>query len=96
MEIYIKGERYYQPHNFNNGLDANSTVYSDRLYQWDYEKYNELCWKYFGNHGQYWSGRDTKLIEAFLRDYIDDQTIVLCRIEETVNQSSGYPLWRFD
>ena len=30
---------------FDNGHESNNTVYSDRLYQWDYEKYNRLCRK---------------------------------------------------
>jgi hypothetical protein len=84
------------PYIFDNGEKATDTVYSDRLFQWDSKKHDELCQKHFGNQGQYWSGRSPELIEAFLRDYMDDQSVVLCRIEEHENQSTGYPLWRFD
>ena len=87
---------YYSPCIFDNGQKATNTVYTDRLYQWDYEKHNDLCKKHFGNQGQYWSDRKTELIEAFLRDYMDDQSIILCRIEKHQNQATGYPLWRFD
>lgn len=80
---------------FQNKETATDTVYSDRLYQWDYKKHNELCQKHFGNEGQSWSSRKPKLIEAFLTDYIGKK-IVLCRIEQHENQSTGYPVWRFD
>ncbi len=81
---------------FDNGQKATSTVYSDRLYQWDYKKYNDLCKKHFGNEGQYFSGRKPELIEVFIRDYMNDQSVMLCRIEEHENRVTGYPLWRFD
>ena len=32
-------------------VKQNNTVYSDRLKQWDYEKYSGLCQKHFGNQG---------------------------------------------
>ena len=95
----VNGMEYSQcnaPCIFDNGQKATNTVYSDRLHQWDYKKYNELCKKHFGNEGQYWGGRNPKLIEAFLRDYMNDQSVVLCRIEEHENRATGYPLWRFD
>ncbi len=81
---------------FNNRKEAAHTVYSDRLHQWDSKKHNELCKKHFGDESQYWSGRKPQLIESFLKDYLDDESVVLCKIEEHENQSSGYPLWRFD
>lgn len=81
---------------FDNGQKPTSTVYSDRLHQWDYKKHNELCKKHFGNEGQYWGNREPELIEAFLRDYLNDQSVLLCRIEEHENRATGYLLWRFD
>lgn len=87
---------YYPQFLFDNGQKATNTVYSDRLYQWDPKKHDDLCMKHFGNTGQYWSSRDPEKIEAFLRDYINDQKIILCRIEEHENSSTGYPLWRID
>lgn len=94
-----KGMEYshcYAPCLFDNGQNPTSTVYSDRLLQWDYDKHNELCRKHFGNEGQYWKNRQPEKIEAFLRDWMNDQSVVLCRIEEHTNQSNGYLLWRFD
>lgn len=94
MNIIKDGELL--PYIFDNGQKASDTVYSDRLFQWDSEKYNRLCAKHFGNTGQLWNNRDPKKIELFLRDYCDNQSLILCRIEEHKNMSTGYPLWRFD
>lgn len=74
---------------------ANGTVYSDRLYQWDSKKYNKLCEKYWGNQGQYFSGRSPEKIEDFLSDYFG-HLVKLAMIMEYCNQDSGYPVWRFD
>ncbi len=76
--------------------EANDTVYSDRLLQWDYEKYNRLSVKHFGNKGQTFSDREPKKIEAFLRDWCDAPELKLVFVMEYCNASSGYPLWRFD
>lgn len=76
--------------------EANGTVYTDRLLQWDYGKHNELCKKHFGNEGQNWGQRQPEQIEAFLRDWNDNQDLKLILVMECCNQSSGYPLWRLD
>lgn len=89
-------EFIYNPILFDNGKEANGTVYSDRLLQWDHEKHDSLCKKHFNNTGQYWTNREPRLIEAFLRDYLADQDIILCKVEELKNMSTGYPVWRFD
>lgn len=76
--------------------DANSTIYSDRLIQWDFKKHDELSMKHFGNHAQIWYDRDPKKIEAFLRDWTDDPKLKLVFVMQYCNVSSGFPLWRFD
>lgn len=76
--------------------EAASTIYSDRLLQWDYEKHNDLCLKHFGNEGQYWDSRSPSKIEAFLRDWTGNQALRLILIMEYCNVSNGYPCWRFD
>lgn len=81
---------------FDNGKKPNDTIYSDRLLQWDHNKHDRLCKKHFGNTSQYWNNRKPKKIEAFLRDWANDESIVLCRVTEYLNHSNGYPLWRFD
>lgn len=77
-------------------INPNSTVYSDRLFQWDPEKHDGLCLKYFGNTRQYWDNRSPELIEQYLRDYTNKPELILGRITQETNQSSGYPYWRFD
>jgi len=87
----------YSPHaNWQHPTELDSQnggFYTDRAFTWDYEKYNTLCQKHFGNHGQYWNDRDPKKIEAWVRDYNDDQTLILTSVVEHCNQSSGFPLW---
>lgn len=77
-------------------LMKGSTVYTDRLLQWDYEKTNRLMKKHFGNEGQYWTDRKPEAIEAFLRDWREDQNLQLIAVIEYCNPSSGYPVWRLD
>lgn len=76
--------------------EANMTIYSDRLLRWDYDKHNRLCEKHFGNQGQYWSERDPEKIEAFIRDWCEDPELELIFVMQYCNQSTGYPIWRFD
>lgn len=75
---------------------SRSTIYSDRLRQWDWDKYNELCRKHFGDEGHYWDQRKPEAIEAFLRDWTDNPNLKLLMIEQQCNHATGYPLWRFD
>jgi hypothetical protein len=76
--------------------EANGTIYSDRLYLWNFKKHDELCKKHFGDEKQYWSQRDPKLIEKFLQDWCENPKLRLIFVMEYCNQSSGYPVWRFD
>jgi len=76
--------------------EADNTIYSDRLLQWDRGKHDELCEKYFGDKRQYWSDRGPKAIESFLRDWTDSQDLKLIFVMEYCNVSNGYPCWRFD
>lgn len=74
---------------------ADDTVYSDRLWQWDHKKHDELCQKHFGNRGQYWDQRPAHQIQDFLCDYFGEK-VELCRVMEYCNVATGYPCWRFD
>lgn len=78
--------------------EANNTIYSDRLLQWNYKRYNELSRKHFGNESQVWSDRiyNHKKIEAFLQDWCNDIELKLIFVMEYCNVSTGYPVWRFD
>ena len=78
--------------NFNE--EECSAVYSDRLFQWNYEKYNKCCQEVFKNQGQQFYEREPKEIEKFLGMYFEKQ-IKLTAIVQGCNQSSGYPYWVF-
>lgn len=70
-------------------------LYSDRLFQWDPKKYNQICRDVFDNEGQYWNSRSPKDTEKFLQLYLDDPTVTLQWIIEGCNPGSGFPYWVF-
>ena len=70
------------------------TVYSDRMLQWNSEKFNACHMHVFGDEGQYFDCRKPELIEQFLREYFDFG-LSLTGIEEGCNYSNGYPYWVF-
>ena len=70
-------------------------VYSDRLYQWDHEKFDRLCKKHFGDIAQVFYSRSPEAVEAFLRDYLENPAIELELIMEGCNQATGFPVWVF-
>jgi hypothetical protein len=76
------------------GKDA-GCVYTDRLKQWDWDKYQRLCEKHFGNKSDYWHDRPADKIQAFLCDYLDKEIVLVANIQY-VNLGNGYPLWRLD
>ena len=75
--------------------EITNSIYSDRLLQQSYQKYNSKSQKHFGNTGQKFDDRSFEKIEAFLRDYFNDDNIQLILIEKGCNVSSGYPIWLF-
>ena len=79
--------------NFN--LEADDRIWSDRLLQLDYEKYNTLSNKFFGDESQYWNGREPGKIQAFLSEWVG-YDVNLVRVTEHCNASTGYPVWSFD
>ena len=70
-------------------------IYSDRLYQRDSKRYNELMMKHVGSETQDFSGIPLKKIEAFLREFENMPELNLIRIFQGCNVSNGYPLWLF-
>lgn len=72
-----------------------STIYTDRLRTWDWDKNKRLCRKHFGNEGDYWHDREHKKIEAFLCDWTG-RNIMLIAVIQYVNVRNGYPYWRLD
>lgn len=81
---------------YRNGdnSDITGSVYSDRLRQWDYEKYEE-CSKKHGDPGLM-RNKVPIQIQSFLRDYLNEPKLNLILIMEYCNLSTGYPVWRFD
>jgi hypothetical protein len=74
--------------------EKSNVVYSDRLLQWDYNKFGECCMEVWGNQGQMFYDRNPKDIEAFLSKYFSKE-IKLTVIMEGCNVSNGYPIWTF-
>lgn len=81
---------------YKNGgkSEITQSAYSDRLFQWDFKKYNDLCIKNFGNEGQYFDERKPNDIEMFLSDYFEKK-IKLIVIMKGCNVSSGFAVWYF-
>lgn len=79
---------------WSNGGQANETVYTDRLSQWDYEKTERLITKHL--RGMRWENAPPERIENFLREYLNVPTLELVRVMECCNWSNGFPLWRLD
>lgn len=69
--------------------------YSDRMFRWQPERFRELQKKHFGNQGDYWDGRSPEAIEGFLKDYYNSPDLLLVKVVEYCNQSTGYPVWQF-
>lgn len=99
----IKRTPYECPYEFDEYLiwkDENfdkekySAVYSDRLWQWDYEKYNRCCQEVFKNQGQRFDEREPEEIERFLSMYFGNE-IKLLAIMKGCNVNSGFPYWIF-
>ena len=80
----------------NKTIESNSSVYSDRMWQWNPKKFDSSCKQIFGNCSQYfYENRTPEQIEKFLRIYLKKK-ITLVRITRHKNVSNGYPLWLFD
>lgn len=74
--------------------ENNDAVYSDRLYSWDSEKYNECCQKVFNDKRQIFNGSKPEDIEKFLSLYFEKE-IKLTAIVQGCNAGNGYPYWAF-
>ena len=96
----ITKTKYTHPYSYDpfviwsSGKKATDSVYTDRLSQWDHDKTRELCKKHMPL--KRWDNAEPKQIEAFLREYWDNDKVELCRVSEYCNVSSGYPCWRLD
>lgn len=81
---------------WTNGQSSNSHSHSDRLWEANIDKYQEVSMKLFGDHSQlWWDSRTPAQVEMFLREYWDNPKIVLCEIQKMYNRSNGGPVWGF-
>ena len=100
----IKRTPYTHPYNYDEHViwkdDSNfdynndNAVYSDRLFQWDPEKYNICHKEVFKDGSQYFYQSNPEEIEKFLSIYFDKQ-IKLTAVVEGCNQAYGNPYWVF-
>ena len=71
------------------------TLYSDRMYQQDPDRFNVCCKEVWGVSGQYFYRRSPQDIERFISLYLGKE-VILCSIRVDENVSSGYPYWTFE
>lgn len=76
-------------------VESKHSEHSDRLFQFNPEKFNKCRMNVFGNTSQYFDFVPSEKIEQFLCEYLE-QKIALVRITKYMNVSSGFPYWRFD
>lgn len=50
--------------------EPNSSMYADRMNQWDHEKYSQSKIKVFGNVSDYFENRTLDQIEKFICEYL--------------------------
>lgn len=74
--------------------EPNSSVYADRMNQWDYKKYSQTKKNVFGNMSDYFNERTFEQIEKFLCEYFG-KPVQLYSVIQTENRSTGYPIFCF-
>lgn len=75
---------------------ANGNNDHDRLLMANWDKYNEVSMRLFGDKSQMWWDRRTpEQVQEFLRQYWDDSELILVKIQKMYNVSNGFPVWNF-
>lgn len=95
---------YTHPYNFDQHViwksedfdktKVYSAEYSDRMLEWNREKFARCTQEVFKNQSQYFDNRKPKDIEKFLIKYFE-HNLKLVAIEKCCNFSTGYPIWIF-
>lgn len=80
-------------HNFRN--EELYFDYSDRLLQYDHNKFNSCSREVWSNEQQIFRHRFPNEIEKFLQLYFSETDLELVVIGEGANVSTGYPYWVF-
>jgi hypothetical protein len=78
-------------HRLGRNSEINGSDYSDRLEQWDREKFYRLAEKHV--KGYRWDNAPTKQIEEFLREFHAKPNLRLIVVMEWC--SNTWPLWQF-
>lgn len=73
----------------NKSIDH--AVYTDRLADWDRDKFRRLAQKHLGHHR--WDNAPAGEIQAFLREWNEDPELALIAVMEHCNVATGYPTW---
>lgn len=87
---------YSHPYSFDpvtlihNPGEVTGRAYSDRLAQWDYEKFRRCMGD--GGEGNFNWGSRTK-VQKLLSEYFDDDTIAVRKVMKTCNIATGDPVW---
>jgi len=97
----VKNTKHDSPYSYDPyvimgvpGAKYKHADYSDRLRQWDSDKYQKLVERHF-KKGQRFDNTTIDIIEKFLKDYHDDPGLKLVMVAEGANQATGYPYWIF-
>jgi hypothetical protein len=79
-----------------SGVVPNGNNDHDRLLMGDWDKYNAVSMRLFGDVSQMWWDRRTpEQVQEFLRQYWDDPELILVKIQKMYNISNGFPVWNF-
>lgn len=85
----------YEIYKSNDWSETDSGAYSDRMMQWDLDKFTRCAKKAFGiNCGQYFNDKKPEDVETFLSLYFETK-LKLTGIEQACNMWTGYPYWIF-
>jgi hypothetical protein len=83
----------YLLHRILPNEDVTGGVYSDRLYQENYELTSSLIKKHCGSESQMWDRFTVAQLQSFLRERLARPNLELAYVMQCCNQASGYPLW---
>lgn len=73
--------------------EATGSVWTDRLFQWDYQLTTDLIKKHFNTGSQYFDKYGPEELQAFLRERLEKPNLVIVFLQEECNQATGYPVW---
>lgn len=72
-------------------VEVNSCVYSDRLFQWNYDKMEELRKKHLDRgQGNLLDGVEIKNVENLLNEYYELEKVRIGKISKGINHGNGY------